>query len=135
MTVHYDHPDPKGLASMLGELIAQNLARDPARHRLLRPSLVAVLARDAGVSVTIRIAPGDVLVMGRGDRAAPIRIRASGRDLLAMAAAPLRSGLPDPLHREGRAVLFAIARGDVRIHGLVRRLPAVRRFTMLLSAT
>ena len=135
MTVHYDQAHPQGLASMLGELIAQNLARDPGRHRLLRPARVAVFARDAGVAVTIRIVPGDVLVEARGDRGAPVRIRASGRHLLAMAAAPLRFGLPDPLHREGRAVLFAIARGDVRIHGLLVRLPAVRRFTMLLSAT
>jgi hypothetical protein len=135
VTVHYDHPDPKGITSMLGELIAQNLARDPARHRLLRPARVTVHARDAGVAVTIVLAPGDVLLIGSGDRSAPIRIHASGRDLLARAAAPLRFGLPDPLDRHGRAVLLAMARGDVRIHGLLVRLPAVRRFTMLLSAT
>jgi hypothetical protein len=95
---------------------------------------VSVRARDAGVAVTIRIRPGDVRISPGPDPEATVRIAASGRDLLAMAAAPLRLGLPDPFRREGRAVLGSILAGRVRVHGLVRRFPAVRRFTMLLSA-
>ncbi|MEX0984435.1 MAG: hypothetical protein WD096_05240 [Actinomycetota bacterium] len=133
MTVRYDHEDPEGLASMLGGLIAQNLLRDPSRHRLLRAATVVVRAADAGVAVTIRIRPGEVLI-SRVTPRAQVSIAASGSDLLAMAGAPLRFGLPDPLRREGRAVLFAIATGRVRVRGLLRRLLVLRRFTMLLSA-
>ncbi len=134
MTVRYDHEDPEGLASMLGELIAQNLLRDPSRHRLLRPATVVVRAADAGVAVTIRMRPGEVLISRVTDPHAQVSIAASGSDLLSMAGAPLRFGLPDALRGEGRAVLFAIATGRVRVRGLMRRLVVVRRFTMLLSA-
>lgn len=61
-------------------------------------------------------------------------VAASAERLLQLAAAPLRFGVPDPLTREGRAILADILAGRVRVRGLLRRLPAVRRLTMLLSA-
>lgn len=134
MTVRYEGGEPEGLASMLGELIEQNLLRDPRRHRLLRPAMVVVRARDAGVGVSIRMRPGDVLVTPGVDPEARVGITSSGRDLLAMAAAPLRFGLPDLTTREGRYVVAAILTGRIRVRGLLTRLPVVRRFTMLLSA-
>jgi hypothetical protein len=134
VTVRYEGGEPEGLASMLGELIEQNLLRDPRRHRLLRPATVVVRARDAGVTVSIRMRPGDVFVVPGVDPAARVRIIASGRDLLAMAGAPLRFGLPDLTAREGRSVIAGILAGRIRVRGLLTRLPVVRRFTMLLSA-
>jgi hypothetical protein len=135
VTVRY-HGDAKdGLGGMLGELVEQNLLRDPRRHRLLHRAAVVVRARDAGVSVTLRLKPGDVLVDPGEDPSAAVRITADGRDLLDVAAAPLRIGLPDPLRPAGRAALGMILTGRVRIRGLVRHLPTVRRLTMLLSAT
>jgi hypothetical protein len=68
------------------------------------------------------------------DPAARVVVRADSLRLLELAAAPLRFGLPDVFTPEGRAVLAAIATGRVRVRGLVLRLPAVRRLTMLLSA-
>ena len=133
MTVRYD-AEPEGLAAMLGGLIEQNLLRDPARHRLLRPATVGVAAKDAGVRVSIRIGPGDVLVGPGAGRDAQVEIVASGHDLLAMAGAPLRFGLPDVLRPEGRAIVGGLLTGRIRVRGLLLRLGTVRRFTMLLSA-
>jgi hypothetical protein len=43
--------------------------------------------------------------------------------------------LPSPFDARGRALLLDIATRRVRVRGLARHLPAVRRLTMLLSVT
>jgi hypothetical protein len=53
--------------------------------------------------------------------------------VLALAAAPLRAGLPDPLRRDGRAALADVLRGRVRVHGMLRHPRRLARFTSLLS--
>jgi hypothetical protein len=50
-------PDPSGLASMVADLIEQNLARDPDRRRLLHASVAVLDAPDAEVTVFLRIDP------------------------------------------------------------------------------
>ena len=132
--VVYADPAPSGLASMLGGLIEQNLARDPARGRLLRPGVFAIEAPDAGAAVTLHVGSGGVRVEGGVDPAAPVRVRADSARLLAIAGAPLRFGLPDPLRAEGRAVVASILRRRVRIAGLLRHPVLVARLTALLSA-
>jgi hypothetical protein len=135
VTVSYDDPDPEGLAELLGRLIEQNVARDPARRRLLRrPSVVAIEAVDADVGATIRMGGGDVAISMRPEAGAPVRIRADGYLLFDMVAAPTRLGLPDVFSRDGRAIIAAIVTGRIRVHGLLMRFPAIRRLTMLLTA-
>ncbi len=135
MSVTYADDEPNGLAELLGELIAQNLARDPARRRYLRPGVVVVESTDHEVAVTLRFTDGAVEIANGAGEGAHVHVRAEGRALLGLAGAPLRFGLPDALVSEGRAVLGDILRGHVEVRGLVSRLPAVRRLTMLLSAT
>ncbi len=132
--VTYTDAEPEGLAELLGRLIEQNLARDPARHRLLKPALVTIEATDAEVGATLRILDGGVEVWMTPTLDAPIRIRAEGRRLFDMVASPTRLGLPDPFSRDGRAVVRSILAGRIRVRGLITRLPAIRRLTMLLSA-
>jgi len=84
--------------------------------------------------VTISCSPSGIVVSSGADREASVIVRAASQRLLALASVPLRFGLPDPFTSEGRDVLAQIARGSVRIRGLVSHLPAVRRLTMLLSA-
>ena len=132
--VIYADAEPSGLASLLGGLIEQNLARDPARERLLKPSLVAITAPDAGVAVTLRIDAHRVVVIEGSDDAAAIEVSADSARLLALTAAPLRFGLPDPLRPEGRAALLDVVSGRVNIRGLLTHLRGVARLTMLLSA-
>lgn len=132
--VVYDDPEPIGLAELLGRLIEQNLARDPSRHRLLRPAIVTIEATDAEVGATLRFGEGDVHISMTPTPEAPVRIRAEGRRLFDMVASKTRFGLPDAFSRDGRGVIAAILTGTIRVRGLLRRLPALRRLTMLLSA-
>jgi hypothetical protein len=126
---------PNGLAEMLAGLIRANLDRRPERSALLRPAVVEIAAADAGVEVTVRLRPGVVEVEnGPANPGSDVAIVADARDLLELSAAPLRLGLPDPVRRDGRAVLVLVLRRRVRIAGLLRHPIALSRFARLLSA-
>jgi hypothetical protein len=133
VTVTVVGPEPSGLASMVAELIEQNLARDPERRALLRPSVVVLDAPDADVTVFLRIAPGEVRV-GDGDVPdAHLSIRADSGRLLDLTTAPLRFGLPDPFSAEGRAIGGDLLGRRLRIRGLLRHPLRLARLTKLLS--
>lgn len=133
MSVSVVGPEPSGLAAMVADLIEQNLARDPARRRFLRPSVVVLDAPDAEVTVFLRIDPEDVRV-GDGDVPdADLRIRADSGRLLDLTTAPLRFGLPDLLATEGRAIVRDLLARRLRIGGLVRHALRLARLTQLLS--
>ena len=133
MTVTVVGGEPSGLASMVADLVEQNLARDPTRTALLR-RLVAVLdARDADVTVFLRIERGGVRV-GDGDVPdAHVRIRSNSGRLLDLTTVPLRAGLPDPLRPGGRAIVRDLLRRRIRIRGLLRHPLRLVRLTKLLS--
>jgi hypothetical protein len=134
VTVAFADPDPNGLATLVGTLIEQNLARDPRRARLLRPGVFAISASDADVAATIHVRSGEVTVANGVDPRAPVVVHAPGPDLFALASTPVRFGLPDLSTKAGRAVIGSILNGRIRVRGMVLRLPKVRRLTMLLSA-
>jgi hypothetical protein len=133
VTVTYVDDDPSGLPQMLGQLIEQNLARDPDRRRLLRPATIVIEAVDAEVAATLRVAATGVEIAWGEDPHPDITVRADGRALLDLLAVRQRVGVADPLTREGRAILWDTLRGEIRVRPLVRRLPTLRRLTMLLS--
>lgn len=125
--------EPSGLASMVADLIGQNLARDPTRRALLRRSVAVLDAPDADVTVFLRIERGDVRV-GDGDVPdAHLRIRSDSGRLLDLTTVPLRAGLPDPLRPEGRAIVGDLLRRRIRIRGLLRHPLRLVRLTKLLS--
>ena len=132
--VRFVDAEPNGLASMVGGLIEQNLARDRSRARLLTGGAATLVARDAGVQVTLTLGPREVVVANGADPAADLVVTAASGRLLALAGAPLRLGLPDGLTAEGRAVLRDLAAGRVRIEGMGTHPGLLRRLTMLLSA-
>lgn len=132
--VRFADAEPNGLASMVGGLIEQNLARDPSRARLLTGGSATLVAPDAGVEVTVRLGPGEVVVTNGPDPAADLVVTAASGRLLALAGAPLRLGLPDGLSAEGRAVLRDLAARRVTIEGMATHPGLLRRLTMLLSA-
>jgi hypothetical protein len=132
--VRYADPAPNGLAAMLGELISQNLARDPRRDRWLRPAAVTLVASDARVVVTLRIGRDGVEVVNGPDTRAHLEVVTDARRLLDLAAAPLRLGLPDPFTPDGRAVARALLDGRLRVHGSIRHPLRLMRLNLLLSA-
>jgi hypothetical protein len=131
--VSLEGEDPSGLAELLAGLLSQHLAREPARATLLECSVVVLSMPDAGVAVTVRLAPGRVQVADGVAPDAHLRVVAPADRVLALAAAPLRAGLPDPMRREGRAALADVLRGRVRVHGMLRHPRRLARFTALLS--
>jgi hypothetical protein len=133
MSVHIAGSEPSGLASMVAELIEQNLARAPERRGLLRPTVAVLEAPDADVAVFVRIAPQEVRV-GDGDVPdAHLRIRADSGRLLDLTTAPLRFGLPDLLSPEGRSIVRELLARRLRIGGLLRHPSRLVRLTRLLS--
>lgn len=135
MTVELTGRDPSGLATMIADLVEQNLARDPARRRLLRPCVAVLEAPDADVTVHLRVGRGGVRV-GDGDvPGAHVRIRSDAEELLALTTVPLRAGLPDVVRREGRGVVRDLLTRRLRIRGLLTHPMRSARLTLLLSAT
>jgi hypothetical protein len=126
--------EPNGLAEMLARLLESNLACRPGRSALLRPATVELEAVDANVEVTVRVRRDSIeIANGRANPGRDLRIGAPSQELLALAAAPLVLGLPDPSRRDGRAVLAALVRRRVRISGLLRHPVMLARFARLLS--
>jgi len=133
VTVTYADASPSGIALMLGTLIEQNLARDPSRGRLLRPSVVSISASDADVAVTLLIDRRGVRVREGDDPRAHLRLAADSATLLSLTAAPLRFGLPDPFRPEGRTVLGDLLRKRIRVGGLLLHPIRLARLSALLS--
>jgi hypothetical protein len=133
-SVTYADGEPNGLASMLGTLIEQNLARDPGRRRLLRPAVVALTSTDADVGVTLRIDGTGVEVANGTDARPHLEVRTDSHRLLDLAGVPLRLGLPDPLTAPGRQVMRALLTGRLRVRGLLRHPVRLMRLNRLLSA-
>jgi hypothetical protein len=122
-----------GLAGLVIGLMEQNLERDPSRRRLLRGGTVVLAAVDAEAAVRLELVPG--LPWDAGwPLGGPVEVRSTSAMLLVLAGVPLRFGLPDVLTSDGRRVVTRILRRRIRVRGLVRHLPTVRRLTMLLSA-
>jgi hypothetical protein len=134
VTVSFADAEPNGLADLVGRLIASNLEREPGRRRLLRPTVVELSASDADVRATIRLSPAGVTVSNGAAGTKPhLLIGADAYDLIELAAAPLRLGLPDIFDARGRAVLGQIVHGHVRVSGMLRHPVRLTRFTRLLS--
>ena len=132
--VRVDDVEPSGLVSMVAGVVRANAARDPVLDRLPAGAVYRLVASDAGVSATIRIAVDEIVVGGDAGRVpADVTVRATSADLVEVAAAPLRLGLPDPLSAPGRRVVARIATGRIRIRGLLRHPLLVLRLSRLLS--
>jgi hypothetical protein len=132
--ITYADDEPNGLASMLGTLMQQNLARDPGRRRYLRTAVVALTANDADVGVTLRIRRGGVEVANGADPHPDLEVVTDAHRLLDLAAVPLRLRLPDPFTARGREVTRALMSGRLRVIGLGRHPIRLMRLNALLSA-
>jgi ubiquinone biosynthesis protein UbiJ len=133
VSVSYRDAEPNGLAALVGGLIEGNLAAYPDRAALLRPAVIDLTGRDAEVAISLRFAEGIVEIANGVAGDAHLAVEADAAALLDLARAPLRFGFPDALHTDGRAVLAALARGDLRVRGLLRHPVRLARFSKLLS--
>jgi hypothetical protein len=134
--VRFLDPEPNGLASLLGGLIEQNLARHPERARLLSPpATFAIEAPDVGVAASIRLSPGLVRVRNGVVGRPQVVVRADSQALVGMSSLPLRFGLPDLLSPEGRALVRKLLRRELRVRGMVLHARTLARLNRLLSVS
>lgn len=133
--VAYLDEDPAGLAAMLGGLLEANLDAHPDRARLLRRGLVGIVARDAGVAVTIHLAPGRITLANGLVGRPSLVVETDAETLAELSSVPLRLGLPDPATPAGRRVLAGLGSGRLRVRGLVRSLPLLARLNRLLAVS
>jgi hypothetical protein len=136
VAVRYLDVEPAGLALMLGGLIEGNLSAHPEREGLLsKRATYAIRATDVGVDVSIKLAPGEVVVRN-GVVGAPDVVVATGSDsLIGLSSVPLRFGLPDPMTKEGREINRKLVRRELTVKGLIRHPGKVARLNKLLSVT
>jgi hypothetical protein len=154
VTVRFADAEPNGLADLVGRLIESNLESEPDRRGLLRDTIVLLRASDAAIEATVTLSSAGVDVANgpaRGPARGPVRgpvrgpakgpggrrphlvIEADAYDLIELAGAPLRFGLPDIMHPQGRSVIRRIATRHVRVSGMLRHPIRLSRFTRLLS--
>jgi hypothetical protein len=138
VTVRFADAEPNGLADLVGQLIETNLETEPDRRRLLRDTIVLLRASDAGIEATVTLSSAGVDVSngparGPGGRRPHLVIAADAYDLIELAGAPLRFGLPDVMDPQGRSVIRRIATRHVRVSGMLWHPIRLSRFTRLLS--
>jgi hypothetical protein len=136
--------EDNGLATMLADLVRQNLEAKPRKKddfRALHAS-VCIVAEDADVALTMRFERGGKLTIHDGVVGVPdVTIRGSSDMILALSNMPLatRLGLPipDPRDRAAvttvRAVMGAMRAGTLHVYGMLLHLPTVMRLTKVMS--
>jgi hypothetical protein len=132
-TVEYADEEPNGLAAMLGGLIEANLEQHPEREALLKPAVIGITAPDAGVSITLQIAPGRVGVANGLQGKPHLLVESDSDTLIELSSVPLRFGLPDNMTKEGRAVTESLLKGRIKVRGLARHPGRLARLNKLLS--
>jgi len=132
-TVEYADAEPNGLAEMLGGLIQANLQQHPERESLLRPAVIGIMAPDAGVSISVLIAPEKVTIRNGEPPRAQLRVTADSTTLIELSSVPLRFGLPDSMTKQGREVNGKLFKGELKVRGMLAHLGALSRFNKLLS--
>ncbi|HRG99396.1 MAG TPA: hypothetical protein PLR99_24285 [Polyangiaceae bacterium] len=132
--------EENGLASMLAELMRQNLEQNP--HKLpdfyaLRGKF-AIVADDADVALTLRFAFGHLCVLDGIVGSPDVTIRATSDVVMALSNMPVGAfGLPIPAGDQDREVvrqvLSAFRARSFRIFGAFRHFGMLQRLTRVLS--
>lgn len=135
-----------GLASMLAELVVANLLDNPAKaHDFTRlGGRVAIIAEDAGVSLTLHFQHGKLVVHDGIAGLPDVTIVAPSDEVMKLSLVELREvrlgrdrtlALPDPRGENARAIQKAVLERRVRIHGLLSNLPLLLRLTRVMSVS
>lgn len=135
--------EENGLASMIRDLIAQNVEGSPRKRAdfdRLR-GRVAIVAEDADVAITLEFHGGSATVHAGIRHIPDVTIRGPADVIMALSSMPSVTALglpiPDPRDREAvgvvRTVAGAIRRGELKIHGLFMGFSLVTRLGRVLS--
>jgi hypothetical protein len=135
--------EENGLASMLADLLRQNLESKPHKQadfdRL--SGSVTIMADDAEVALTLRFDHGRLTIFDGIVGIPDVTIRGGSDMILALSNMPLltRLGLPvpDPRDKEAvktvRSIIDAMKKGTLHIYGMFFHLPLLMRLTRVMS--
>lgn len=132
--------DENGLASMLTELIRQNIADKPRKQRdfeALRGA-VAIIADDAGVALTLKFDRGRLVVHDGIVGIPDVTLRAQSDvimnlSLVELVRAPGLGMVPDLRGKVLRDVARAFAQKKARVYGMAAHFPTLLHLTRLVS--
>jgi len=123
-----------GLATMLSDLIRQNLEQNPGKWADFDKldAHICLEARDADVTVTLEFARGRLVIHGTCG-APSIHISATAEALLTLPIVRIVAGLPHLFGPKGRGLRRGLLTGRVRIAGIFLKPIQLIRFTRLMS--
>jgi hypothetical protein len=135
VVIHGDQPSD--LATMIAGLVEANINADPAKARLVESGRGAaqIDVVDRSSTVGLKFVPGTLTVTSGPVPGADVRVTADAETLMDLSTVPLRFGLPDALTEDGRALGTKLVAGTLRVRGLPRGLPMLRRLNRLLSVS
>jgi hypothetical protein len=135
--------EENGLASMLSELVRQNLEAKP--HKIpdfeALDGTVAIVAEDADVCLTLRFARGSLTVHDGIVGIPDVAIRGTSDLIMAMSDMPLTKplGLPIPDPRDkaqvaiSQSVMAAMRSGELKMYGALLHPGMVMHLTRVMS--
>jgi hypothetical protein len=136
--------EENGLATMLAELVRQNLDAKPHKKGDFAAlgGSVSIVADDADVALTMRFERGGRLTIHDGIVGIPdVTIRGPSDAIMALSNMPLATplGLPIPNPRDVeavrsvRTVMGAMRKGTLHVYGMAFHLPLVMKLTRVMS--
>jgi hypothetical protein len=135
--------EDNGLASMLADLVRQNLEAKPHKGEDFRAlsGAFAIVADDADVSLTLRFDRGSLTIHDGIVGIPDVTIRGGSDVILALSNLPLTRPLglplPDPRDTEAvktlKTVVGAMRSGAFRVDGMFFHMPMLMRLTRLMS--
>lgn len=135
--------EDNGLASMLADLVRQNLEAKP--HKVpdfeALHGTVAIVAEDADVCLTLRFERGRLTIHDGIVGIPDLAIRGSSDMIMAMSNMPLTRPLglpiPDPRDKDqlavSQSVMTAMRSGELQMHGALLHPGLVMRLTRVMS--
>jgi hypothetical protein len=133
--------DDNAFASMLADLLRQNLEAKPHKNKDFRELVgnFAIVADDADIALTLAFDHGKLLIHN-GIRGVPdVAVRGSSDAIMALSNVPLTRplALPVPTDRAAADVLRQLIRatrtGELRIHGMLGNIGMLNRLTRVMS--
>ncbi len=129
--------EENGMAEMVHGLVQQNLKDKPHKLRdfFKLHGLVAIVAEDAGVSLTLDFDRGQLTVRDGIWGIPDLTIRADSDDIINLSLIELSAGLqlPDPRGTTARQILAAMREGRIHVYGALGHLPTMLRLTRVMS--
>lgn len=126
-----------GLATMITDLITQNLADHPDKRRDFAHLVgrVAIVAEDAGVALTLQFSFGALAVFDGIEGIPDVTVRASSDDVINLSLIELSPStrLPDLKGEVTQAMIKASRAGRIRVLGAIWNIPLLVHLTRVMS--